>query len=160
MRLTKLAATTALVVAGCWAAAGIAGAEPSPPTPAPTAPTAPPAPKTVIDADGSYIVGTDIMPGTYRSAGPVEKSVCYWKRVRGDQLIDNSLSKKPQLVQIEPTDTLFKTDHCQPWQKTECPPECVTTPPPPPGFPGNLKDFLPGLPPAPAPPAQAPPAGG
>lgn len=147
MRLTRAVITVAAVAAVNWYAAGAAGAEPEP-SPAPAAP------KTVIDADGSYAVGKDIEPGTYRSAGPVEKGVCYWKRVKDDKIIDNALTKKPQLVQIEPTDTMFKTDHCQPWQKTACPPDCVTTPPPPPGFPGAFKDFLPGLPPVP------PPAGG
>lgn len=33
-------------------------------------------------------------------------------------LIDNALSKKPQVVTIEPTDKAFKTHGCQPWQNT------------------------------------------
>jgi hypothetical protein len=33
-------------------------------------------------------------------------------------LIDNSISKKPQVVRIDPTDKAFKTDGCQPWQLT------------------------------------------
>ncbi|MGH3560273.1 MAG: hypothetical protein ACRDTN_00265, partial [Mycobacterium sp.] len=94
-------------------------------------------------------------PGTYSSAGPVDHSACYWKRLNGDQIIDNALTKKPQVVQIEPTDTAFKTDRCQPWQKTDCPPTCATTQPPlPPGLPGALQDFLP------HPPPQAPAPGG
>lgn len=128
-----------MLVAGCCAA-GVAHADPSP---------APPEPKTVIDADGSYTVGVDIAAGTYRSAGPVGTGACYWKRVRGDQILDNAMTKKPQLVQIEPTDTLFKTDRCQPWQKTECPPECAAPQSVPPGLPGELKDFLAHPPPAP-----------
>jgi hypothetical protein len=142
MRSAKVAwVVAAMVVAGCCTATGIAQADPDPP----------PAPKTVIDHDGSYRVGTDIVPGTYRSDGPLEGSACYWKRLNGDQIIDNALTKKPQVVQIEPTDTVFKTDRCQPWQKTDCPPTCATTQQPPPGPPGDLKDFLPHAPPAPAP---------
>lgn len=147
MRLTSAVVTVVALAAVGWPAVATAEPQPSPP---------PTPPKTVIDADGSYAVGTDIEPGTYRSAGPVEKSVCYWKRVKDGKIVDNALTKKPALVQIEPTDTVFKTDHCQAWQKTACPPDCVTAQPPPPGLPGlpgNLKDFLPPVPPA-------PPAGG
>jgi hypothetical protein len=100
-------AAAALVVAGCWSAtAGVVGADP-------------PEPGTTIDHDGNYAVGTDVMPGTYSSAGPVDHRGCYWKRLGGGRIIDNALSKKPQVVQIEPSDTAFKTDGCQPWQKTD-----------------------------------------
>jgi hypothetical protein len=126
-----------MVVAGCCAATAIAWADPT----APSTPTPPPAPKTVIDSDGTYTVGTDIVPGTYRSAGPVAGGVCYWKRVNGDKIVDNALTKKPQVVTIEPTDTAFKTDRCQPWQKTDCQAGC-DTPQPPPDLPGDLRDFL------------------
>ncbi|MGB6209099.1 MAG: hypothetical protein WBF82_19335, partial [Mycobacterium sp.] len=77
---------------------------------------------TTIDHDGTFAVGTDIVPGTYTSAGPQGKGVCYWKRVAGDdgkQMVDNAMSKKPQVVRIEPTDKAFKTDGCQPWQKND-----------------------------------------
>ena len=29
------------------------------------------------------------------------------------------MSKKPQVVRIDPTDKAFKTDGCQPWQKND-----------------------------------------
>lgn len=76
--------------------------------------------KTTIDADGSYTVGTDIVPGVYQSAGPVD-GACYWKRTAGDQLVDNALTKKPAFVQILPTDTTFTTSDCQAWQLTNAP---------------------------------------
>jgi hypothetical protein len=98
---------------GC-ASAAHAHADPEPPPP--------PAPNTTIDADGTYAVGTDIVPGTYTSAGPVGDGACYWKRVNGDALVDNALTKKPQVVQIEPGDTAFTTNDCQPWQLTDAPP--------------------------------------
>ncbi|BBU22677.1 lipoprotein [Mycobacterium xenopi] len=79
----------------------------------------PPGPKTVIDHDGTFAVGTDILPGTYTSAGPVQGRTCYWKRTNGSDIIDNAMTKKPQVVQIEPTDKAFKTDGCQPWQKND-----------------------------------------
>jgi hypothetical protein len=74
---------------------------------------------TTIDHDGTFAVGTDIAPGTYSTAGPVADGTCYWKRMGNPdgELIDNAMSKKPQVVRIEPTDKAFKTDGCQPWQE-------------------------------------------
>ena len=65
-------------------------------------------------------MGKDIAPGIYSSAGPVGNGACYWKRLGNPDgnLIDNALSKKPQVVQIEATDKSFKTSGCQPWQNT------------------------------------------
>lgn len=119
-------AAAALLVLG---AAGAAYAQPLPPAPPPPAPT--PAPKTTIDADGTYEVGPDIVPGTYTSPGPVEGSACYWKRASGEETVDNALTKKPQVVQIQQGDTSFTTNDCQPWQLTDAPP------PPKPG-PGDV----------------------
>ncbi len=107
------------IVAGWGAAAGLASADPPAPAPAP-----PPAgPKTTIDHDGTFAVGTDIAPGTYSSGGPIGAGTCYWKRLGagndGKQLLDNAMSKKPQVVRIEPTDKAFKTDGCQQWQKND-----------------------------------------
>jgi hypothetical protein len=118
MRVIKMAATTALVL-GAWSAAcGVASADP--PTPAPTPP---PAPKTSIDADGIYKVGTDIAPGTYASAGPVNNGTCSWKRATAaNETIDNALTKKAQVVAIEATDATFKTSGCQAWSLTDASP--------------------------------------
>jgi hypothetical protein len=65
-------------------------------------------------------VGKDIAPGTYSSGGPVGTGTCYWKRLGNPDgnLVDNALSKKPQVVNIEATDKAFKTNGCQPWQST------------------------------------------
>ena len=110
------AVTATLVLAVCGAPAAIAHADP----PAPS-----PAPKTTIDHDGTYAVGTEIVPGTYVSAGPVGDGACYWKRVGGPgggDVVDNAMSKKAQVVQIDAGDKAFKTDGCQPWQVTDAPP--------------------------------------
>jgi hypothetical protein len=87
----------------------------------PNEPTPPAPPKTTIDADGTYEVGKDIQPGRYSSAGPVGDGACYWKRVNGTDIVDNALTKKAQVIQIEPTDTAFTTNECQPWQLTDAP---------------------------------------
>jgi hypothetical protein len=142
------AAAVAAIVAACVASPAIAKADP--PAPAP-----PPAPKTSIDADGTYAVGTDIAPGTYSSAGPVGDGACYWKRVKGDDLVDNAFSKQPQIVQIDPADTGFKTSGCQPWQLVACPPQCPPTQGSPLGVLGDLTKFL-----APRLGTTGPPAGG
>lgn len=129
----------ALLVAGWVGSVGVAAADPDPtPGPSPT-PGSPqpgaPAPagtaKVTIDHDGLYVVGTDIVPGTYSTAGPVGTGTCYWKRTGNPDgaLIDNALSKKPQVVQIEPTDKAFKTTGCQPWHQTnDAPPPEVPGP--------------------------------
>jgi hypothetical protein len=108
---------------GWGSAAGLASADPPAPapTPAPRPGSAPAGPKTTIDHDGVFAVGTDIVPGIYTSAGPVGNGVCYWKRIGDDakQPIDNAMSKKPQVVKIDPTDKTFKTDGCQAWQKDD-----------------------------------------
>jgi hypothetical protein len=113
MRSTRTAAAAAIVLAGCAVSTGVASADP---VPAP-----PPAPKTTIDADGTYAVGKDIQPGTYSSAGPVGDGACYWKRTNGTNIVDNALSKKAQIVQIDATDTSFTTNDCQAWQPTDAP---------------------------------------
>jgi hypothetical protein len=110
MASTRTAVVAAiLVLAGCCSSVGIAGADPTAP---------PPQPKTTIEHDGTYAVGTDIVPGIYSSAGPIADGTCYWKRMHGPDgdIINNAMSSKPQVVQIDPTDTAFKTSGCQPWQ--------------------------------------------
>jgi hypothetical protein len=114
MKSTRTAAVAvAIVLVGAAASTATANADP---VPAP-----PPAPKTTIDADGTYAVGKDIQPGRYGSAGPVGDGACYWKRVNGTDIVDNALSKKAQVVEIDPTDTSFTTSECQVWQLTDAP---------------------------------------
>lgn len=117
MRLIKtatVAATLALLGAGVTTSL----AQADPPTPAPPAPPA--GPKTSIDSDGIYKVGTDIVPGTYASAGPSGEGVCYWRRADAtDTTLDNAMTKKPQVVAITPDDVVFKTNGCQAWQLTD-----------------------------------------
>ncbi|MDZ4265627.1 MAG: hypothetical protein U1D00_08025 [Mycobacterium sp.] len=140
MRSTRTAAVAAVLLTAWWAALPTAHAqpEPAPPTPGPAPAEAPAALKTTIDADGSYAVGTDIAPGSYQSAGPIDDGACYWKRTAGEEMVDNALTKKPAFVQILPTDTAFTTSSCQAWQLTNMPP------PPQPG-PGDLLGQLTGI---------------
>src|SRR5262245_19481909 len=111
-----------LLVVGCGTGAGAANADPPTPSPAPS-------PVTTIDRDGTFAVGIDIVPGTYSSAGPVENQTCYWKRISstGD-IIDNALTKKSQIVNIDASDASFKSSGCQPWSITDAAPP-VPVPP-------------------------------
>jgi len=133
--MTPIRIATVAVALACAAvsAAVPAQAQPAPPAPAPA--PAPEGMKTTIDANGTYMVGTDIAPGVYQSAGPVDDGACYWKRSAGDTLVDNALTKKPAFVQIAATDTSFTTSDCQAWQLTNGPM------PPQPG-PGDLLGAL------------------
>jgi hypothetical protein len=108
--------TTTIVLVGSAAATATAQADPTPAPPAP-----PPGPTTTIDGNGTYTVGKDIQPGVYSSAGPVGDGACYWKRISGTSIVDNAMSKKAQIIQIDPTDTTFTTSECQPWQLTDQP---------------------------------------
>ncbi|BBY81302.1 hypothetical protein H7I53_06775 [Mycolicibacterium pulveris] len=133
-RFTALAA--AILIAAGSVVTGVAHAQPEPaPTPTPTeAPEessdaeAPADPQSSIEADGTYTVGVDIVPGTYSSAGPITDGVCYWKRTSDGKLVDNALTKKPQVVQIKPEDTTFTTNDCQTWQLTDAAPPPTPAP--------------------------------
>jgi hypothetical protein len=113
----------AAAMACSLAGAASAGAEPTPPAPVPAPPADHGTPATpgpvVMDQDGTFAVGAQILPGVYTSAGPLPGDTCYWRRIGADNsTVDNALSKKPQVVQIDVADVAFKTNGCQPWQLT------------------------------------------
>jgi len=69
--------------------------------------------------DGTYIVGTDVEPGTYRSSG---SSGCYYARLSGfsgglENLIANDNTDAPAVVEIAPTDAGFESKRCGTWTK-------------------------------------------
>jgi len=76
-----------------------------------------------IPGDGVFIVGVDVQPGLYKSAGPTRGSYCWWYRhstigtqgsSAGD-VIQDGHSAGPQYVKIAPTDATFETEQCSPW---------------------------------------------
>ena len=93
----------------------------SPPTSVLAAAPTASGPGTSIPSDGTYVIGVDIQPGVYRSAGTArDGSDCYWKRLSSldtSDIIDNNGSPGPQTVEIKPTDKAFVSSHCQPWTK-------------------------------------------
>jgi hypothetical protein len=125
-----LPTTTAVVLALVGlVAAGPAGAEPADPAPpTPPATSAPAAPLTVIDKDGVYTVGTDIVPGVYASGGPFPDGTCSWRRMapvvtdgEPGETLDRAFTKQPQVVEIKADDGSFKTTGCQTWTLTDQP---------------------------------------
>jgi hypothetical protein len=84
-----------------------------------------PAPPATIPGDGTFVVGTDIKPGIYKSVGPAPDASfpnCYWERDKDlsggfGAIITNGNTKGPTTVQIAATDKAFKTSGCAEWTK-------------------------------------------
>lgn len=69
--------------------------------------------------DGTYIVGVDISPGTYRVDA---NSGCYWERVRNftsdfNAIIANNNTKDSTIVEIAKSDAGFTSQGCGNWKK-------------------------------------------
>ncbi|MEV6755336.1 hypothetical protein [Streptomyces sp. NPDC051214] len=79
-----------------------------------------------IPGDGTFVVGTEAEPGTYRTAGPADDVIdnCYWARLKstsgaiGD-IIANGNTKGPATVTISPGDNAFQTTGCKDWKKVD-----------------------------------------
>jgi hypothetical protein len=69
--------------------------------------------------DGTYIVKTDLVPGTYKSAGG---SGCYWERLSGfggtdAEILANDNVDGPTIVTIKATDAGFSSHSCGTWTR-------------------------------------------
>lgn len=89
--------------------------------PTPTATQTPSGPATAI-GQGTYVVGSDIVAGTYKTAGPTGDLPCYWARLKntsGDfsAIITNGNPTGQTTVTISKTDGAFETTGCQQWTK-------------------------------------------
>ncbi|MFJ9849595.1 hypothetical protein [Streptomyces sp. NPDC101150] len=78
----------------------------------------PDAPKPI--GEGTYIVGDEIEPGTYKTDGGDN---CYWARLTStsgdlDAIIANGLPQGTGYVTIAPSDKAFETSGCGDWTKT------------------------------------------
>lgn len=111
------------------------------PRPAATATTAVPG-----FGEGMKIVGTDVMPGTWRSMGG---SGCYWERLSGfggtlGEILANDNASGPAVVTIAATDKGFKSTRCGRWTQALAP---ITSSPTAPFSDGTFivnKDIAPG----------------
>ena len=75
-------------------------------------------PTPVTFGAGTYIVGADIPPGTYRTRAST--SGCYWERLRGfggtlSEIIANELTNEYTVVTIKATDRGFRSTRCATW---------------------------------------------
>lgn len=75
--------------------------------------------KPALSGDGSYLVGKDVKPGTYRTTG--NSDGCYWERAKDasgdtDSLIANDNVAGASYVTIKATDKIFKSSDCNDWQ--------------------------------------------
>ncbi len=73
--------------------------------------------RTTMDGDGTFIVGTDIRPGTYSTKGG---DGCYYARLSGfggttDDILANDNVSGPTVVTIKSTDKGFQTSRCGKW---------------------------------------------
>ncbi len=76
--------------------------------------------KPAFSGDGSYVVGKDIQPGTYRTTGNTD-GMCYWERAKdasgeADSLIANDNVTGTSYVTVKATDKLFKSNGCKDWE--------------------------------------------
>jgi hypothetical protein len=74
--------------------------------------------QTTFDA-GTYIIGTDIQPGTYKNTGD---QGCYYARLRGfggtvDDIIANNNTDSVAIVTIKASDKGFTSTNCGTWTK-------------------------------------------
>jgi hypothetical protein len=75
--------------------------------------------RNIIPGDGTYLIGQEMEPGTWRSAG---KKGCYWARKAGtsgqfSDLVANENTDGPAVVTIDPSDVAFETARCGEWKK-------------------------------------------
>ncbi len=91
----------------------------TPPAPAPPAP-----PRAATFGDGTYQVGVNIGPGTYRTRSNVDG--CYWERLSGfsgsvDDIIANDFTNVSAIVTISASDKGFHTEGCGTWTSNLAP---------------------------------------
>jgi hypothetical protein len=83
--------------------------------PTTVATTAPPK----VLRDGTFVVGTDVEPGTYRASS---SGGCYWARLanftgKGDVIANAFVSSGPAIVTVEASDVGFKSQGCGRWER-------------------------------------------
>jgi hypothetical protein len=98
---------------------------------------APPAvadPMDPIPGNGVFVVGPDIAPGLYRTAGsastfgvwinnvPTQDSMCAWftystPDANKDHVVQTNMSVGPMYANINTTIKAFESQNCQPWTR-------------------------------------------
>lgn len=80
-----------------------------------------PGPATSFSGEGEFLVGEDIKPGTYKTAGAEDEFGCYWERAKNasgefDAIIANNNLNGPGRVTLNKGE-YFKTNRCQEWKR-------------------------------------------
>ncbi|WP_432587997.1 hypothetical protein ABVG11_22650 [Streptomyces sp. HD1123-B1] len=75
---------------------------------------APPA----LGGDGTFEVGAEVKPGTYRSTG---NTMCYWERAKDssgepDAILANDNVTGSTYVTVKASDKIFKSEGCEDWE--------------------------------------------
>ncbi|MFF8939208.1 hypothetical protein ACF08O_31725 [Streptomyces paradoxus] len=89
-----------------------------------TSPSRPQAQKSGgIPGDGVFLVGDEVMPGTYRSDGK-DRDLCYWARLsdttgQTDDIIASGNAEGQTIVKIVASDEAFQSSDCKPWKKID-----------------------------------------
>ncbi|WP_328913851.1 MULTISPECIES: hypothetical protein [unclassified Streptomyces] len=78
-----------------------------------------PAEKAAFKGSGTYQVGSDVQPGTYRTTGN-DDGMCYWERSKDakgdtDSILANDNVTGSSYVTIKKTDKFFKSTDCKDW---------------------------------------------
>jgi hypothetical protein len=78
-------------------------------------------PAAPLSLDGTFIVGTDIAPGRWRTENT---DGCYWARLSGfsgdlDDILANDIHDGTHIVDIAPGDAGFQTKRCGTWTKIQ-----------------------------------------
>lgn len=74
---------------------------------------------TIPGDGGTFIVGSDVSPGTYRSLG---NDGCYWARTSSfsglvEDILDNDFVSGSVVVTIQPSDRGFESSSCGNWER-------------------------------------------
>ena len=77
---------------------------------------------TAFSGDGTYLVGHDILPGTYQSPGTEDGAgECYYARLSSTNTTDiidnNGVQNGPNIVTVSPGDVALEVSGCQPFKK-------------------------------------------
>lgn len=76
-----------------------------------------------IPGEGTFQVGDEVKPGTYRTDGPANSGAsdtCYWERAKNasgepESIISNGITAGPARVDIKEGE-IFKSQGCQEWK--------------------------------------------
>ncbi|MFD3520165.1 hypothetical protein [Streptomyces sp. NPDC058653] len=79
-----------------------------------------------IPGEGTFVVGEDVQPGTYKTSGPSDSEYpnCYWARLRStsgdfEDIISNGTPSGQTTVTISGGDGAFETTGCAEWKKSD-----------------------------------------